>query len=420
MDEKEFVRRVRENGGRVAIVGGWVRDSLRGASPKDKDYVVAGVDAADFCALFPDAQQVGRAFPVFLLNVDGRSSEIALARTERKTGTGYLGFTVHSDPSVTLEEDLSRRDTTMNAMATELFSDGTPSKVIDLFGGEEDIRHSCIRAVSEHFVDDPVRALRAARQAAVFDFTVESCTVEYMCACRAELMNEPQERIVGELERALHAARPSVFFRTLLAAGLLDAVFPELFALIGKTQPTEFHPEGDAFEHTMKTVDEVARRTGNISVRFAALVHDIGKGATPPEMLPHHYGHEQRGLSVLAAWNGRMTLPKLWRRIADFVIAEHMRAPRLEKPGKIASFLMALSKLPVPVGEVLHIFAVDHGGLPPYLEQYEALTEKLHAVTGRDAPKELQGEAVGAWLQGQRTKCVQDFLRGHQLSDANK
>lgn len=410
MEEKEFVRCVREAKGRVAIVGGWVRDSLRGASPKDKDYVVAGLDAKRFCMCFPDARQVGRSFPVFLLDVDGRSSEIALARTERKTGTGYLGFAVHSDAGVTLEDDLSRRDTTMNAMATELFSDGTPPRLIDLFGGEEDVKGGCIRAVSEHFVDDPVRALRAARQAAEFGFAVEPRTIEFMHGCRKELADEPQKRICGELERGLDAPRPSIFFRTLLAAGLLDAVFPELFALIGKTQPTAFHPEGDAFEHTMKTVDEVARRTDNLPVRFAALVHDIGKGATPQDMLPHHYGHEQRGLSVLAAWNDRMTIPKLWRRVADFVIAEHMRAPRLQKPGKIALFLMALSKLPVPAKEVLHIFAVDHGGLPPYLSQYEAIMEKLLAVTGRDAPEGLRGETVGAWIQAQRTKIVKEAM----------
>ena len=411
MEEQEFVRRVREAGGRVAIVGGWVRDSLRGVTPKDKDYVVAGLDEKLFCTCFPDAKQVGHAFPVFLLDVGGDLSEIALARTERKTGAGYLGFSVRSAPDVTLEEDLSRRDTTMNAMATELFSDGTPPKLIDLFGGAEDIRNGCIRAVSGHFVEDPVRALRAARQAAVFGFAVEPNTVGFMRACRAELMAEPQERIFGELSLALAARRPSVFFRTLLSAELLDAIFPELFALLGKRQPVEFHPEGDAFEHTMNTLDEVSRRTPDISVRFAALVHDIGKGTTPEEMLPHHYGHERRGLSVLAAWNDRMAIPKLWRRVAEFVIAEHMRAPRLKRPGKIASFLMALSKLPAPARDVSQIFCVDHGGLPPYLERYDEIMGKLLAVTGRDAPEELRGEEIGAWIKARRTKLVQEAKR---------
>ncbi len=411
MEENVFVRRVREAGGRAAIVGGWVRDSLRGAEPKDKDYVVAGIGEADFCALFPEAQKVGRSFPVFLLDVDGRSSEIALARTERKTGKGYLGFDAFSDKSVTLEDDLSRRDTAMNAMALELFSDGTPSRRIDLFDGEEDIRCRRIRAVSERFTEDPVRALRAARQAAVFGYTVEPRTIGFMRDCREELMAEPQERVFGELSRALAAPRPSVFFRTLLAADLLETVFPELFALIGKTQPAAFHPEGDAFEHTMATVDEVAGRTDHVVVRFAALVHDIGKGATPADMLPHHYGHETKGLSVLAAWNQRMTLPRQWFRVAEFVIAEHMRASRLKKPGKIAALLMALSRLPVPAKEVLHVFAADHGELAPYFVRYDELIQKLCAVKGSEAPEELRGEAVGAWIRAQQARIVRGALK---------
>ncbi|MBP5199233.1 MAG: HD domain-containing protein [Schwartzia sp.] len=407
MEEKQFVRRVCEAGGRVAIVGGWVRDSIRGANPKDKDYVVAGLDEESFGVLFPDAQKVGRSFPVFLMKLNGESSEIALARTEQKTGTGYLGFEPFADKSVTLEADLSRRDTTMNAMALELFSNGKPPQRIDLFGGEEDIRLGRIRAVSERFLEDPVRALRAARQAAVFGFSVEPHTIDLMAACREELMKEPQPRIFGELALALAASRPSVFFRTLLTARLLDAVFPEIFALIGKTQPEAFHPEGDAFEHTMATVDAVAGRTENLIVRFAALVHDVGKGTTPEAILPHHYGHEVRGLSVLDEWNRRMQLPRPWLQVAKFVIAEHMRASRLKKPGKIAELLVALSRLPVPAEEVLHIFTVDHGELSPYFERYDSLIKELLAVRGNDAPKELSGEAVGEWIRKQRAHRIQ-------------
>ncbi|MBO4852382.1 MAG: HD domain-containing protein, partial [Schwartzia sp.] len=370
MRELEFVRRVHTAGGRVAIVGGWVRDSLRGETPKDKDYVVVGLDETAFLSSFPEAQKVGRAFPVFLLRIDGKSSEIALARTERKTGKGYRGFAARADGYVTLEEDLSRRDTTMNAMALELFPAGRASVLIDPFSGENDIRQGRIRAISDCFLEDPVRALRAARQAAVFGYMIEPHTVELMRACREELIGEPQERILGELSRALAAPRPSAFFRALLDANLLDAVFPELFALIGKTQPKDFHPEGDAFEHTMTMVDVVAGRTEDIAARFAALVHDLGKGMTPIDMLPHHYDHEKRGIEALAAWDARMTLPKLWRRVAEFVIAEHMRAPRLKKPKKIAALIVALSKLPIPAREVLYVFEADHVGLPPYLARY--------------------------------------------------
>lgn len=411
MKELEFVRRVHTAGGRAAIVGGWVRDSLRGEEPKDKDYVVVGLDEPAFLSLFPEAQKVGRAFPVFLLRLDGNSSEIALARTERKTGKGYRGFVTRADGCVTLEEDLSRRDTTMNAMALELFPDGRASVLIDPFGGENDVRQGRIRAISDCFLEDPVRALRAARQAAVFGYAIESHTVELMCACREELLGEPQERIFGEFSRALAAPKPSVFFRALLDANLLDAVFPELFALIGKTQPKDFHPEGDAFAHTMTMVDIVAGRTDNIVARFAALVHDIGKGMTPIDMLPHHYGHEQRGIDALAAWDARMTLPKLWRHVAEFVIIEHMRAPRLQKPKKIAALLVALSKLPIAAREILYILEADHGGLPPYLAHYDELSEKLLAIGGNDAPETLQGKEIGMWIEARRARCVQETMR---------
>ncbi len=408
MKESEFVRHIRLAGGRIAVVGGWVRDSLRGVEPKDKDYVISGVVEDKFISLFPEAQKVGRSFPVFLLCIDGHFCEVAFARTERKTGKGYRGFCVQSNPDVTLENDLSRRDTTINAMALELVADGTPSQLIDLFGGKEDVGRGIIRAVSSCFTEDPVRSLRAARQAAEFGYDIAQCTIRYMRLCREELAGEPQERIFAELSRALAAPRPSVFFRSLLSADLLDLIFPEIFALIGKTQPREFHSEGDAFEHTMATVDAVARWTENLVVRFAALVHDIGKGVTPEELLPHHYGHEVKGLTVLEQWDCRMGFPKLWRRVADFVIAEHMRAPRLKKPEKIADFLIRLSKLPVPAKEVLHIFFVDHGDLPYYLEQHQVLIDKLLSVSGNNAPDILHGEEIGAWIRDQRTRCIRD------------
>ena len=408
MKESELVRQIRLEGGRIAVVGGWVRDSLRGVTPKDKDYVISGVKEEKFLSLFPETQKVGRSFPVFLLHVDGVASEIAFARTEQKTGKGYRGFCVRFNPKVTLEDDLSRRDTTINSMALELFADGTPPKLIDLFGGKKDVECGIIRAVSNCFTEDPVRALRAARQAAEFGYDIAPCTIQYMRLCREELEGEPQERIFAELSRALAASIPSAFFRSLLSADLLDLIFPEIFALIGKTQPKEFHPEGDAFEHTMATVDAVACRTENLVVRFAALIHDIGKGVTPEALLPHHYGHEVKGLAVLEKWDCRMGFPKPWRRVADFVIAEHMRAPRLKKSGKIVDFLIRLSRLPVPAKDVLQVFLVDHGDLPPYLKQYEHLIGKLLSVSGKSAPANLHNKEIGAWIRAQRIRCLKE------------
>ena len=303
MTEEAFAKVLRAHGARVFIVGGWVRDALRHVRPHDKDYMVSGIAEADFQRLFPDAQKVGHGFPVYLVSIDGCLSEVAFARKERKEGQGYRGFRVSYDPSVTVEEDLYRRDTTMNSMALEL-----PTKtLIDPYHGADDVEKGIIRAVSPHFTEDPVRALRAARQAAEFGFSIAEQTSRYMHACREELKGEPQERIVAELRRALQAERPSVFFRALERAGILSVTFPELSLLIGKTQPQEYHPEGDAWQHTLLVVDRAASKTANVAARFAALVHDLGKGMTPKAMEPHHYGHEQRGLEQLAAWDRRVT-----------------------------------------------------------------------------------------------------------------
>ena len=403
MQEMAFVKQVRAAGGKVYAVGGWVRDQLRGVSPKDKDYVVAGLTAEAFTALFPEAKCVGISFPVFLLPMGKWSAEIALARRERKRGTGYRGFAVEADGTVTIEEDLFRRDTTINSMAMELPGE----RLIDPYGGQNDIDKHLIRAVSSHFMDDPVRALRAARQAAEFDFSVTPETISYMTACQDELCREPGERILGELTRALSSPRPSVFFRVLRQAGLLEAVFPEIHALIDKTQPAFFHPEGDAFEHTMYIVDAVAAENEDVVTRFAALAHDLGKGTTPSEMLPHHYGHEDRGIEVLDAWGKRLPFSTRWWETARFVIAEHMRAPRLNKPGKIVRLLLALSRLPIGAAGFSLIIQKDHGSLPSYLAHASEYLRLIQSVRGTDAPKGLRGKAIGDWLLSRQIQLYQ-------------
>ncbi len=400
MDESEFANIIRKAGGRAFIVGGWVRDQLRGIMPHDKDFVVSGVETENFEVLFPTAMKVGRSFPVYLLTLSGKKSEVALARTERKCGHGYTGFEVKANKDVTIEEDLFRRDTTMNAIAMEL-----PEKVIiDPYGGMTAIQEKKIQAVSKHFLEDPVRSLRAARQAATFGFSITSETRELMQQTRAELELEPTERVIGELQMALTAEKPSVFFRELKQAQLLSTVFPAIAALAGKTQPKEFHPEGDAFEHSLDILDRVAMTVQDVAVRFAALVHDLGKGTTPKEMEPHHYGHEERGIIELDKWNERMLLPKIWRQTAEFVIKEHMRAPRLEKWGKIVDLLLGLNRLPVRATDVLAIFAADHHGLPDYLLEYTENLNLILEVRGKDAPESLDGPAVGEWIRSEQIR----------------
>ena len=404
MKEKDFIERIQSIGGRAYLVGGAVRDQLRGVEPKDRDYCITGITEERFVKQFPNAKKVGAAFPVFLIRIDGIQCEVAFARREKKSGVGYRGFTVAFDPSVDIVADLYRRDTTINAIAVDL----STNTLIDPFNGAADIADKKIRAVSEHFVDDPVRALRAARHAAKFHFDITPDTIEKMNACADELSLEPGERIVGELRRALETDRPSIFFRALERAGLLRIIFPELYMMIGKIQLPDFHPEGDAFEHAMKIVDDVSRINPDPVTRFCALTHDLGKGTTPEELLPHHYRHDQRGVEVLQQWNRRTTLPRNWIKAATLVIEEHMRAAVLTHPGKIVDLLMKIHSSILPVKNFNDIIRADNRGLlPPYLERAEELIRKFLSVDGRAHPPEIEGKAIGEWVRSERIKIYQ-------------
>ncbi len=409
MTIEEFIEKIKNAGGRGFIAGGFVRDQLRGQAAHDRDYVVTGLSDQDFTAIFPEARRVGRSFPVYLLSLEGVFSEVALARTERKEGHGYHGFTARSSPEVTIEEDLQRRDTTINAMALEL----PGMTLIDPFDGQGAIRDRIIRAVSRHFLDDPVRALRAARQAAQLEYQIAPDTVELMRAAADELVQEPWERAWGELEKALGARRPSLFFYWLQQADLLPVTFPEIHRLIGKTQPVQYHPEGDAFAHTLAALDQAAVLNPSPLVRFCALVHDIGKGETPLAELPHHYGHDKRGAAVLDRWNEARPLPVKWRQAALLVITQHMRAATIKDPRKIADLLLKVHKSPLSIADFRDVILADRlgrGGLPPYLDRGEELLAAMLAVRGAGAPPELEGEARGAWLLSQRAKVVRRLL----------
>lgn len=404
MNETYFAQKIALLGGRVYIVGGWVRDILRGCPPKDKDYVICHLKENIFKENFPQAKRVGKSFPVYLLEIDGKKCEVAFARKEKKAGHGYKGFEIFCDKNITLEEDLFRRDTTMNAIAYDVLN----QKIIDPYNGRADIQQNRIKAVSHYFADDPVRALRAARQASEFNFTVTSDTLNLMHSCKDEFAYEPQERIFEELKKALATDYPCVFFRVLQKADLLKTLFPEIHALIGKTQPEYFHPEGDAFEHTMEIVDLVAGMTDDLAVRFAGLVHDIGKGATPPEMLPHHYGHEKIGSDIMLEWNKRMTLPKNWLQGALFVIKEHMRAGRLTKVPKIVDLLLAVEKNPLGFDGFNCVILADSKGLPYYLADYKSYLKKLHSVSVQECPKNIKGKKIGEWIRQQRIKIFSE------------
>ena len=404
MTEIEFAKKINLLGGAAYLVGGAVRDKFRGVTAHDKDYCITGVDDKTFAENFPNALKFGKAFPVYSVTIDGKNCEVALARTEKKVGAGYRGFKVNFNSAVTIEQDLYRRDTTINAMAVDILRE----ELIDPFGGQKDILEKKIRAVSEHFTEDPVRALRAARQAAQFDFEITEDTLQAMNLCAFELQNEPGERIFSELENALKTNKPSIFFRNLQRAGILEITFPEIAHLIGKTQPVEFHPEGDAYEHTLKIVDEVATVNSKPVIRFAALAHDFGKGTTLQKMLPHHYQHDKRGLAVLQEMSDRIHLPSDWKKIAEFVISEHMRAPVLTRPGKIIDFLLKLHNSKISVEDFNDIINFDNHGLPLYLANAKIILNEILKVNGRMAPPEKRGAEIGEWIRSERIKVLRN------------
>lgn len=407
VEEKEFSRKVSEAGGRAYLVGGCVRDALMSRAVCDMDYVVCGVSDFSFCDIFPEAMRVGKAFPVFLLNIDGKTCEVALARREYKISSGYRGFEPVFSPSVTIEEDLYRRDLTINSIALDISS----GRFIDPYNGVSDIKNKIIRAVSHHFSEDPVRALRAARFASSLGFYVEPKTLKQMSLCADELALEPKERVVSEMSKALSSAKPSRFFKVLKESGLLKTVFPQIYDLIGKTQPKEHHPEGDAFCHTMEMVDDAAKLNDRTEIRFAALMHDIGKGRTPLEMLPRHIDHDKRGLSVLADIALELPLPKRWIRCAEFAAAEHMRAKSLTLYPKIADLLRRLSRHPIGFdGFSAVIMADNKGRLPDYLKNYEKYLSAMKVAREKaEIPKNLTGCQIGDWIREREIDAIKEL-----------
>ena len=410
MQEKEFVEKIKALGGKTYVVGGWVRDLVLHKTPKDKDYVIVGVKEDEFNKMFPEAICVGKSFPVYLIDIDENKAEVAFARKEEKRGRGYKGFVVHYAPEVTIEEDLYRRDTTMNSMAFCLEND----KILDPYHGLVDLRNGLIRATSRHFLEDPVRALRAARQAAETGFRLSPNTIEMMKACRVELIHEPKERIVNELTKALASENPSIFFRSLNNANLLDITFKEIFDLIGKSQPKEYHPEGDAFEHSLLVLDTVAKVTMRVEVRFAALVHDLGKGLTRIEDLPHHYGHEKVGIHALKTLNAKLELPKLWMSCAEIAISEHMRVAKMKRPLKIVELLLKVEKHPIGFDGFNAIISADNGFLPEILRDGVQALAAIHSMKIEQIPKGLKGSEIGQWIKNKQVNAYCAFLKNKE------
>lgn len=306
-------------------VGGAVRDALLGLPVKDRDFVVVGATPEQMVA--QGYRPVGKDFPVFLHPES--QEEYALARTERKTAKGYKGFQAFASPDVTLEEDLARRDLTINAIAKN-----EHGALIDPYHGQADIQNKLLRHVSDAFIEDPVRILRAARFAARFtEFTVAPETMQLMqhMVEDGEVDALVPERVWQELAKGLMEAKPSRMFEVLRACGALKRIMPELDRLWGVPQPPQHHPEIDTGVHVMMVVDYAAAQGYSLLVRFAALTHDLGKGTTPKDVLPRHIGHEERSVNLLKDVCKRLRVPNDCKELAHVVAKFHGKVYRVDE-----------------------------------------------------------------------------------------
>lgn len=337
----EIAKKIEKQGGRLYLVGGALRNKLLNKNIEDEDYCIVGITSEKFKELFPESIKRGKSFEVFELN----GKEFAMARTETKINIGHKGFEVITNKNITIEQDLARRDITINSMAQDVLT----KKIIDPFNGQKDLKNRVIRATTEHFIEDPLRVYRIARFACSLNFQVEENTLKMMNSLKNELKSLSKERVFIEFSKSLKQNKPSIFFEVLKQAEVLDIHFKEIYDLIGALQPPQHHPEGDSFNHTMMVVDKSAELTDNLEIRFSALVHDLGKGITPKEEYPHHYGHEIKGVDLVVKFGNRIKAPTRWIKSAKVACREHMRGGIFYKmkPSKKVEFIERVAKSPI-------------------------------------------------------------------------
>lgn len=402
----------------IYLVGGAVRDKLLGLEPRDRDWVVVGASPEEMTAL--GYTPVGKDFPVFLH--PKTKEEYALARTERKTAPGYHGFAFHAAPDVTLEEDLRRRDLTINAMAED--SDGN---IIDPFGGREDLEQGRLRHVSNAFAEDPVRILRIARYAARYGkwgFRIAHGTHALMKKMveDGEVDALVAERVWQETENALAEETPARFFEVLRNCGALARIFPELERLFGVPQPKHHHPEEDTGLHTMLVLEQAARLSPDTRVRFAALVHDLGKGTTPQEEWPKHIAHEHRGVALVEQLCERLRAPRDYRDLAVIVTQHHGVYHRAEelRPSTLLDVLERIDafRRPERLEQYLLACEADSRGRPGFEDQHFAqpgiFRQAYHAamqVGAREVmEKGFSGKQVGEEMHRLRVEAIKAVL----------
>ncbi|NOX42421.1 MAG: multifunctional CCA addition/repair protein [Gammaproteobacteria bacterium] len=402
----------------IYLVGGAVRDKLLGLEVKDRDWVVVGATPEQMKAR--GYRQVGKDFPVFLH--PDTHEEYALARTERKTGPGYSGFEFDYDATVTLEEDLKRRDLTINAIAED-----KKGNLVDPFFGQSDLQAKKLNHVSSAFLEDPVRILRVARFAArfyEFGFSVsaETNSLMHKMVENGEVDSLVKERVWGELDRALGENNPQVFFAVLRECGALIRLFPEIDRLFGVPQTEKYHPEIDTGIHVMMVLQQAARLTQDKRVRFSALTHDLGKGTTPKELWPKHIGHEMRGVGLVNELCDRFAVPNEFRELALLVAEYHtkvFRADELRPDTFIKTFdSLDAFRRPGRFEQFLISVEADSRGRKGFEDvpfpQANIFRSVFHAAMQVDAKqiveKGFEGKAISDELRKLRVEAVRQVL----------
>ncbi len=410
------------------LVGGAVRDNILGLPIKDRDWVVTGASPDEMSKL--GYTSVGKDFPVFLH--PKTHEEYALARTERKTSAGYHGFQFDTKTSVTLEQDVQRRDLTINALAED-----EQGNIIDFVGGQADLDNRILRHVSPAFAEDPVRILRIARFAARFHplgFKVATETISLMkqMVVDGEVDALVPERVWQEMARALTEPSPEIFIEVLRECGALKVLFPEIDRLFGVPQPEEHHPEIDTGIHTMLVLQQACLLSDDPVVRFSALTHDLGKGTTPKKILPHHYDHEERGYHLVKTLCKRYKIPNNFRQLAEITARYHTHAHRAFEV-KPKTLLKVLNKTdafrkPERFEQFLLACIADSHGRPGY-ENYDykqapffsLVRKKTSEVSTRDIIADgFKNEKISEELYKRRLILIKDLVKNSHQSIENK
>lgn len=430
MNITQFAEKLTKHNANGYLVGGAVRDKHIGLDPKDRDYCVTGLDQDGFESIFPNAELQGKDFPVYRMELAGEPCEVALARTERKTAAGHRGFAIESNPSVTIQDDLSRRDLTINAMAECLHT----GDVVDPFFGQADLQNGVLRATTDAFGEDPLRVYRTARFAAKFGFGVDAATIQTMSGLKSELASLSTERVIEETKKALLCDTPSAFFRSLNDADLLDVHFPEIADLVGLQQNPRFHPEGDVFEHTMQVLDatrvliERMPVTDRHATMFSALLHDVGKkptaGINAVTGAPTFHSHEKEGVPIAHDFLKRFKIGGMQKNVL-FNVEHHMvmhGAFSDMKPSKAVDFMhgkfehsgsdyirkTGMLNVMLP-NDFLVICMADVAGRVRDADAVKPIARKLHEAFGEAEP----AENILARIQ----PVVSDATEAHHMAE---